>query len=207
MTTADGLVLLLAACAAVGCGSSEEVVGSLESNLGSTCQTVQAPLLDFRAEPWQDIVSASVCAGPDGTYTFAMEMAAPIPASPTLPPFARQSVGWIFGLGSTAFNFYYGYPLPPGLKMPADFLLFLTFDGTRFQGTRIDRRALNDTGEATITPLAFKIDGSRISTTVTAAEIAVDGPFHWHCGTVDRMGPTGSQAVVFMDVTEQSIFP
>ena len=159
------------------------------------------------APAFQDVVFGQMTKTAGGNFELLIEMAGPIPVAPTLPPQGQAEIwwAWAFDLDPTALP--KGYPYGPGDKRRPEFVVYVSWDGTAFEGTAVDRRPLLTGGEAIITSVPFGING-RIVEAVLAYELIGDVPpsFHWAPFTVDRAGPVGG-GVTIVDFAETVFHP
>ena len=164
----------------------------------SSTSKVSDPVGDtiFHAPAFQDIVLGQMTKTAGGNFELLMEMAGPVPGAPPLPPPGVNEIwwGWVFDLDPTALP--KGYPFGPGDQRRPEFIVYVSWDGTAFAGTAVDRRPLLTGGEAIITPVPFSINGTIVEA-VLAYELIGDVPpsFQWAPITVDRPGPAGSPFV------------
>lgn len=172
--------------------------------------TVLDPVGDtrFNAPAFQDIVIGQMTKTTGGDFELLMGMAGPVPDDPPLPPPGVREIwwGWFFDLDPTAFP--QGYPLPPGFGAGAsEFLVYVSWDGTEFAGTAIDRRPLLTGGEAIIAPVPFSINGTIVEA-VLASTLIGDVPpsFGWQLHTRDWSGPVGSGGWNTVDFAK-TVFP
>ena len=172
--------------------------------------TVFDPVGDtlFNAPAFQDIVIGQMTKTASGDFELLMGMAGPVPVDPPLPPPGVSEIWWMwtFDLDPTAFP--QGTPFPPGVKRRPEFVVYVSWDGTEFAGTAIDRRPLLTGGEAIITPVPFSINGTMVEA-VLDFELIGDVPpsFHWGPFTVDWSGPVGSEGHNFVDSAETVFDP
>ncbi len=162
--------------------------------------TVSDPVgdADHKAPAFQDIVHGRMTRTADGDFKLLMELAGPVPASPSLPRPGVSEIWWMwfFDDPSTSPK---GYPASPGFDGGREFLVYVSWDGTEFSGTAVDRRPLLTGGEAIITPVAFSINGTIVEA-VLASSLIGDLPssFGWGPRTIDwsaRLGSSGFHPV------------
>ena len=170
--------------------------------------TVSDPVGDgffHNAPAFQDIVMGQLTKTASGDFELLMGMAGPVPAAPPLPPPGVTEIWWtwIFDLDSTTSP--QGYPFPPtvaGETIP-EFVVYVSWDGTEFAGTAIDRRPLLSGGEAIITPVPFSINGTIVEAFLASELIGpVPASFGWGPFTADWAGPVGSEGFNFADYCE-----
>ena len=148
---------------------------------------------------FQDIVRAQVTKTAGGDFHLLMEMAGSVPINPPLPPPGVREIWWQWGFDFDPTAFPAGYPYPgPGFR--AEFLAYVSWDGTEFAGILIDRRPLLTGGEAIITSVPISIDGTIVEA-VLDNELLGDVPpsFVWGPATRDWAGPVGSNGNSSLD--------
>ena len=85
-------------------------------------------------------------------------------------------------------------------------IVYVSWDGTEFAGTAVDRRPLLTGGEAIITPVQFSINGTIVEAVLASTLIgAVPPSFLWLLRTIDWSGPVGSAGFNAVDLAN-SIF-
>lgn len=151
------------------------------------------------APGYQDIVQATVTAE-DSSFTFVMDVAAPIPSDPALPGIHRLT--WHFVLDTNPASAPKGYPFPPGSAAPAEYLVMLIWDGTAFTASLVDRTPLLTGGQAVVTPISFSFSGDRSEVTFSASAGAIGDPssFGWRAFTFDWAARFGTGAFFHIDV-------
>ena len=160
----------------------------------SGVNAVSDPIGDanFNAPAFQDVVYVQITETVDGDFTLLMEMAGPVPVDPPLPPPGNSEIHWVWNFDLDPDSFPAGYPYLKA-KGPAEFTVYVSWDGTEFAGTAVDRRPLLAGGEAIITPVTFSIDGTIVQADLAQPLIgAVPTSFGWFAGTGDWSGPVGS---------------
>ena len=154
----------------------------------------------FNAPAFQDVVFGQLTKTASGDFELLMEMAGPVPVAPTLPPPARTEIWWIWVLDLDLTTTVWGYPAPFPGSLP-EFLVYVSWDGTEFAGTAIDRRPLLSGGEAIITPVPFRINGTIVEADLAYELIgAVPASFDWSPRTLDWSGPVGSAGYNVLDI-------
>ena len=133
-----------------------------------------------------------------------MEMAGTVPANPPLPPQGRSEIWWAWGFGFDPTTFPAGWPYPAriGAGLPGEFVVIVSWDGSEFAGTAVDRRPLLTGGEAIFTPVTFSINGKILEADLPYALIGdVPPSFEWDTFIWDWSAPPGqSSAHVGVDV-------
>jgi hypothetical protein len=154
---------------------------------------------------FQDFVRGQLTKTARGDFKFLMEMAGPVPVNPPLPPRGAREIWWfwIFDLDPTALPD--GYPWQNAVGRPPEFIVYVSWDGTKFAGNAIDRRPLLTGGEAIITPVPFSINGTIVEAVLASDVIGpVPASFGWGPFTSDWSGRVGSEGFNFADYCETS---
>ncbi len=170
--------------------------------------TVSDPVGDakFNAPAFQDIVFGQMTKTAGGDFELLMEMAGPVPVDPPLPPPGVSEIWWMwaFDLDPTAFP--QGTPFGLGgaaVGRRPEFMVYVSWDGTEFAGTAIDRRPLLTGGEAIITPVPFSINGTIVEADLAFTLIGdVPPSFRWGFYTRNWSGPVGSNGNNAVDWAE-----
>jgi len=192
---APGAIALLAAilsAAALG----------IAQPLSDQVSTVVDPVGDatHNAPAFQDVVFGQMTKTANGDFELLMEMAGTVPVAPPLPPPARAEIWWIWVFDLDPTTAPRGYPFLCN-ESPAEFLVYVSWDGTEFAGTAIDRRPLLTGGEAIITSVPFHIDGTIVEADLAYTLIGdVPPSFVWSPRTLDWSGPVGSGGFNIVDV-------
>ena len=174
--------------------------------------TVSDPVGDARsnAPAFQDIVMGQMTKTAGGDFELLMIMAGPVPAAPSLPPPGVREIWWmwVFDLDSTTFPQGYPFPATAAGGALAEFAVYVSWDGTEFAGTAIDRRPLFTGREAIITPVPFSINGTMVEADLDSTLIGdVPPSFVWNVVTFDLSGPVGSNGAHTVDNAAFPIFP
>ena len=166
------------------------------------------------AAPFQDFVRGRLTKTASGDFEFLMELAAPVPVAPPLSPPGRSEIWWFWVIDTDPTTVPVGYPWMENASVhnmsgakPADFIVYVSWDGAEFAANAIDRRPLLTGGEAIITPVPFSINGTIVEA-VLASELIGDVPpsFLWGAGTAIRAGPVGSLGYHFVDEVAVTVF-
>ena len=164
----------------------------------------------FNAPAFQDIVLGQMTKTEGGDFELLMGMAGPLPAAPPLPPPGVREIWWFWAFDLDSTTFPLGYPFPAtaaGGAIP-EFVVVVSWDGTAFAGTAIDRRPLLTGGEAILTPVPFSINGTMVEADLDSTLIGdVPPSFVWNVGTFAWSGPVGSNAAHTIDLADFPIFP
>lgn len=213
------------ALAALGAVAAFDVAPATADVAPGTVSTVSDPVGDtlftFNA-PFQDFVRGTLTKTASGDFELLMEMAGPVPANPPLSPPGRSEIWWfwIFDLDPTTRPV--GYPWKEAAEAadvhgtpqeltgrPPEFIVYVSWDGTKFAANAIDRRPLLTGGKAVITPVPFSINGTMVGALLASELIgAVPPSFPWGPFTFDWSGPVGSEGVNFADYCESRVvFP
>jgi hypothetical protein len=155
--------------------------------------TVSDPVGDANvsAPAFQAVVFVQITETTDGDFDLLMEVAGPLPVNPPLPPPGSSEIWWVWNFDLDPTTFPAGYPY---LKAngPAEFSVHVSWDGTGFTGTAVDRRPLLTGGEATISPVPFSIDDGIVEAVLPSALIGtVSASFGWFAGTGAWSAPVG----------------
>jgi hypothetical protein len=150
--------------------------------------------IGLRGDGYQDIVGATVEVY-QTTFLFSMNLATSVPAAPALPAgITLQEWSWNI---NTAPELPRGFPFSTGSAAPPEFMVFVTWDGSGFAGTLIDRRPLLSAGQAVSTSIPFAIDGATIRAEVGASLLGDPSSFTWVARTNDwpRLGSGSLQTL------------
>jgi hypothetical protein len=196
-TLGIALSLLLRGTTSPSSAASSTVAQLGSDQISTVFDPVGDTIFDFNA-PFQDFVRAQMTRTESGDYEMLMEMAEAVPASPGARPGARELWWfWIFDLDPTTHPA--GYPWQNAGGRPPEFIVCVSWNGTEFAGTAIDRRPLLTGEEAIITSVPFSING-RIVEAVLSSELIGSVPtFRWGPFTFDWSGPVASEGVQFAD--------
>ena len=160
----------------------------------SEVSTVDDPVGDanFNAPAFQDVVLVQVTKTAAGDFELLMEMAGPVPVNPPLPPPGKTEIWWMWVFDLDPTTFPAGYPLFKAYA-PPEFAVYVSWDGTEFAGTAVDRRPLLTGGEAIITPVPFSIDGTIVQADLPYTLIGADPTsFGWGAEVLAWSGPVGT---------------
>jgi hypothetical protein len=145
----------------------------------------------FNAPAFQDVVLVQMTKTASGDFELLMEMAGPVPVNPPLPPPGRKEIWWVWNFDLDPATFPAGYPYLMA-HGPGEFVVYVSWDGTAFAGTAVDRRPLLTGGEAIITPVPFSINGTIVQADLAYTLIgSVPASFSWIAGTGAWSGPVG----------------
>jgi hypothetical protein len=147
--------------------------------------------VNFHAPAFRDIIRGEIQKEGE-SFFLRMEMAGPIPERPPLTPPGKSEIWWVWGFNLDPTTFPRGYPFPPGegLPLPAEFMVYVAWDGTKFTGNAIDRRPLLTGQDAIVTPVPFSIDGAIVQATL-ASPSDFPASFGWGTRTYDWSSPPG----------------
>jgi hypothetical protein len=152
------------------------------------------------APAFQDIVGAELTKSANGDFELLMELAGSVPCAPILPPPGLNQIwwSWMFDLDPTTSP--RGYPASPGVAIAPEFIVYVSWDGTQFAGTAVDRRPLLTGGTAIITPVQFFITGTTVEAVLECTVIgAVPSIFDWRPSTLDWASPLGTGGWIVVD--------
>lgn len=113
----------------------------------------------------------------DNTFTFTLTVAGDVPEEPYLP--RGNIIDWHFVINTDPDTFPMGFPAPPGIPLPGEFLLHFFWNGTSFNAMLIDRRPLLVGEDAIVIPIAPYIDGDQLSAQVSNQLLDEPGSFMW----------------------------
>ena len=150
----------------------------------------------LKGEAYQDIVNATV-SKTGGTFTFTMEVNAPLPPSPVLQP-GGVLQEWSWNI-NTAPTFPKGFPFAPGIAAPLEFSVLVLWDGTNFTASVIDRRPLLVGGDVVITSVPFAITGAQVTVSVDGSLLGNPASFLWIARTNDWPTHLGTNSVQTLD--------
>jgi hypothetical protein len=192
-------------------GSSAESASAVPQPVSSQTSTVLDPVGDtlFNAPAFQDVVFGQMTKTASGDFELLMEMAGPVPLAPPLPPPGASEIWWMWTFDLNPTTSPQGYPFGgPAFGRRPEFVVYVSWDGSNFAGTAIDRRPLLTGGAAIVTPVQFSINGAIIEAVLASSLIGVVPPsFSWGPSTVDWSGPVGSEGVNFADRAETVFNP
>ena len=200
----------LMALVALGVVAVFAVAPATADEAGSVVSTVSDPVGDanFNAPGFQDVVFAQITETADGDFELLMEMAGPVPVDPPMPPPGNSEIWWVWNFDLDPTTAPVGYPILKA-NSPFEVIAYVSWDGTAFAGTAVDRRPLLNGGKAIITPVTFSIDGAILRAELAYAQIgAVPASFSWRGGTLSWSGPVGSsEANHLVDASGFAQFP
>ena len=124
-----------------------------------------------------------------GTFLFSFALAEPIPAAPEIPN-GWDSLGWSFCLDMDKAADPKGYPFAPSTAAPCEFIIQVRSSGGPLTGELMDRRALQDGGDAVLTPLDASIDSATVTVSVPVSALSDPASFTWVWFTtlLDQLG-------------------
>ena len=200
------------ALAALGAAAVFDVAPATADTL--PISTASDPLGDtFKSNTpaYRDFVRGQLTRTAGGDYTLLMEVAEAVPASPPRHSQASNEMWWfwVFDLDPTVRP--KGYPWHesgtqnPDWGRPPEFVVCVSWDGTRFAGTAIDRRPILTGGEAILTPVPFRINGTIIEADLASELLGAVAPFTWGPFTMDWSGPVGGEGCHFADYLETGL--
>jgi hypothetical protein len=176
----------------------------------SVSSTVSDPVGDAPSKhdpAFQDIVRGEMTRTANGDFRLLMEMAAPVPAEPTLTRAGAKQIWWMWYFDDPATS-PKGYPASPGFDGGREVLVYVSWDGTAFAGTAVDRRPLLVGGEASIVSVPFSVSGTVVEATLASTLFsAFPATFGWGPRTVDWTGPLGSAGFHPVDDAESTFNP
>lgn len=141
---------------------------------------------------WQDLVSATVSAGKTGNFSFAIQVAAPIPASPTIAsPF--KLINWWFCLQVSSSFSVGGWPTSSsngtGNQDPCQFFVVLYWDGTNFAGVVANRTPMLGGGDPVLTTIPYNVSSATVTWSIDRSLIGTPSSFSFFVSTEGRSNP------------------
>ena len=186
--TAPGAILLAATLSTAALG--------IALPMSDQTSTVSDPVGDakYNAPAFQDVVFGQMTKTASGDFHLLMEMAGPVPVNPPMPHPARSEIWWAWGFNLDPTASPRGWPNPTttGVGLPGEFVVIVSWDGTEFACTAVDRRPLLTGGEAIFTPVTFSINGTIVEADLPY-ELIGDVPpsFVWDTFIWDWSDPVG----------------
>ena len=152
-----------------------------------------------------DVVAAKVERRANGSFAFDLTLASALAAAPGAPG-AGMAAGWAVCIDLYPFvvSPLYGQ-LPTG--MPCQLIVQALWDGTRFSGQLLDRRAVGAGVPASAEPFVPLVEGASIRMSVPAESLGSPGWFLWSVFTeeldatdaVEQLGALGPNAAFHVD--------
>ena len=178
-----------------GGGSSAVSTSALAQPVSTQISTASHPVsnANFNAPAFQDVVFVQVTKTAMVASSCSWKWLVPYPSIRPWRHLATIKFAWVwnFDLDPTYVSSRVTLTLSP--LVPAEFSLFVSWDGAAFAGAAIDRRPLLTGGEAIITPVTFSIAGTIVQADLPYTLIgAVPTSFGWFAGTGAWSGPFGS---------------
>ena len=194
------------ALAALGAVAVFDVAPATADEESSVLSTVSDPAGDalFNASAFQDLVLCQLTKTAGGDLGLLMELAGSVPDAPSLPPNGGRGIWWQWAFDFDPTTSPSGTPYPQNAHgLIAEFIAYVSWDGTEFAGTLIDRRPLLTGGEAIITPIPFSINGTIVKAVLPSGLIGdVPASFQWGFYTRNWSGPIGSNGNNPVDLSE-----
>ena len=184
------------ALGALGAVAVFDVAPATADDAPSVVSTILDPVGDtkFNAPAFQDVVVGQMTKTANGDFHLLMEMAGPVPVNPPMPHPARSEIWWAWGFNLDPTTSPRGWPAT-GVGLPGEFVVIVSWDGSEFAGTAVDRRPLLTGGEAIFTPVQFSINGAIVEA-VLPYELIGDVPpsFVWDTFIWEWSAPVGRSA-------------
>jgi hypothetical protein len=210
--------LLLGVAPLTGCDdrstpTSEHPLFSASTGSGQS-SVVQDAVGDVKnkAAVWLDIVSASI-SSQGGRFLFAWDVAAPIPADPASDPAIPAHSDHVClgdGIEADPTTTPVGYPFGKNEANFAEFYVALCWTptgsfglGVGFNGLLIDRRPLLNGGQAVVAPLAFSLEGTRVTVTANVGALGDPTTFSWVAFSEEAQQADPNDAAWFPDVAPE----
>jgi hypothetical protein len=189
-------ILVLAAGLLAGCtdriiptAAYESQTATVDAAATST-SIVTDPIGDVKnkAPTWLDLTSGSITRR-DDRFRFELDMAAPVPANPTLDPAVPAHSDHVCigtGLETDPTSAPVGYPFGKNEANFAEFYVAVCWNptgsfglGTGFVGLLIDRRPLLTGQPALVVPAELTIAGNQVTVSVEAAALGDPSTLAW----------------------------
>jgi hypothetical protein len=147
-----------------------------------------------------DIVRAEV-SQKGRTFTFTMDLADIVPASPAPASGGLGVYDWFFELDTDPTTFPSGKDgvFPQNQALPVELFVAVEWDGTQFTGLLFDLRPLLSGNPMIITPVAFSIAGAEIQLSVAASALGDPSAFGWAAATCARHSHYASDGIQCLD--------
>jgi hypothetical protein len=145
-----------------------------------------------------DIVSAAVSKEVN-SFAFSIGVAVTPPEQPILPPQVKEA-WWFWPIDTDPTTSPTGFPRGPGLAFPPEFLLAVTWNGTRYSAFLIDRGPTLTGGDHVITPVPFTVENATVTAVVDAALLDDPTAFRFSAYTRVWLGGPGTEGFLFTDV-------
>lgn len=171
---------------------SVSIILLMVSTVHAAASVVNDPVGDG-SPAYLDMVKVSI-AKKGGIFLFAQQLAVPIPAMPSIPV-GSEEVAWGWDLDTDPSTAPPGWPAVDNQPFPFEFLVLLSWDGTSFTATVIDRRPLLTGGQVIITAVPFTIKDDTIKLFIGSEIIGNPSSFQWVAvnlkGTLVNRGACG----------------
>ncbi|OLC70574.1 MAG: hypothetical protein AUH78_20600 [Gemmatimonadetes bacterium 13_1_40CM_4_69_8] len=147
-----------------------------------------------------DIVRAEV-SQKGRTFTFTLDLAEIVPASPAPASGGLGVYDWFFELDTDPTTFPSGKDgvFPQNQALPVELFVAVEWDGTQFKGLLFDLRPLLSGEPMIITPVAFSIGGAEIQLSVAASALGDPSTFGWAAATCARHSHYASDGIQCLD--------
>ena len=134
---------------------------------------------------YQDIIHIEVRKIGRSIFTFGMDVAGEVPATPIFVPSSVKQILWTWLLDTDPATTPAGYPSPPGTPASPEFIVRIIWNGVSFHGELVDRRPLLTGASATVLPAPSIISGATLSVSVDSHALGDPESFRWGAGTTD----------------------
>jgi len=201
---------ILAGCIPLGVVAVFDGARAMADEAWSLSSTVSDPVGDtiYNGAPaFQDMVLGRMTKTASGDFELHMELAGSVPADPGMPPPARTEIWWVWVFDLDPTTSPSGYPFREAGGRRPEFIVYVSWNGSEFAGTAIDRRPLLTGEEPIITPVEFDISDTMVDALLPSTLIGeVPASFEWGPLTFSWSGPVGSEGNHFVDVAALAIF-
>src|ERR1041384_2083224 len=151
------------------------------------------------APGWLDIVAADFTIEADGSWTFQVTVAEPVPAALPNPPGQDADFVWAFPMDLDPLNLVCGAPFPNDhFCTPPERGVAITWDGTSFTG------ALNSRIDDLTAPLSVTVNGDTLSISLPASLASQLSPLpgaRWRALALLAHTAVPSDGILFADAT------
>jgi hypothetical protein len=133
----------------------------------------------------------------NGDFTFTVTLAKPVPAEPPVPK-GYVAIGWSFCVDTDRAVSARGFPFPPSSPMPCELIMHARWDGSKLSGLLIDRRPLQDGGDALLVSLDPVLEESSLALSASANQLGDPPTFRWATYS-EELGEYGTHTVRAVD--------
>lgn len=132
-----------------------------------------------RAPDYLDLTSGEVTLK-DGFFIFHLTVAGQVPDEPYVARAGGGLIDWHWIIDIDPTTFPTGFPVPPGIPVPGECLVHISWDGTEFNAIFIDRRPSLEGQDPIVTDVMFNRAGDELSASVPESLLGEDlESFEW----------------------------